>query len=90
MSVAANGGAPGVDGVTISDVIDGVGVPVFLDGLAARLQAKTYRPVALRRVLGYIRFVCGKPICGRELEIRCSERWVTFLSVGIGGGGGCC
>ena len=50
VSVAANGGAPGVDGVTISDVIDGVGVPVFLDGLAARLQAKTYRPVALRRV----------------------------------------
>ena len=49
VSVAANGGAPGVDGVTIGDVIDS-GVPEFLDGLSARLRAKQYRPVALRRV----------------------------------------
>ncbi|MDH4119791.1 MAG: group II intron reverse transcriptase/maturase [Acidimicrobiia bacterium] len=48
-SVAANGGAPGVDGVTISDVIDS-GVPAFLEGLALQLQAKTYRPAPLRRV----------------------------------------
>jgi RNA-directed DNA polymerase len=48
-SVAANGGAPGVDGVTISEVIDS-GVPAFLEGLALQLQAKTYRPAPLRRV----------------------------------------
>lgn len=49
VSVAVNGGAPGVDGVTIGDVIDG-GVPEFLDGLASQLSAKTYRPAPLRRM----------------------------------------
>ena len=49
ISVAANGGAPGVDGVTISDVTD-AGVPEFLDVLSSQLKAKQYRPRALRRV----------------------------------------
>ena len=49
-TVAVNGGAAGVDGVTIRDVIDGIGVPVFLDQLASQLQAHQYRPMALRRV----------------------------------------
>jgi len=49
MDVRNNGGAPGVDGVSIKDVEDG-GVPVFLEGIAASLKAKTYRPKALRRV----------------------------------------
>ena len=40
---------PGVDGVTIGDVTDS-GVPEFLDGLSARLRARQYRPLALRRV----------------------------------------
>ena len=50
--MAKNQGAPGVDGVTIASISDGGtnGVKVFLDGLAAQLQAKTYRPKSLRRV----------------------------------------
>ena len=50
--VAANKGAPGVDGVSVAGIIaDGVaGVSVFLDELAQRVAAGTYRPSALRRV----------------------------------------
>jgi RNA-directed DNA polymerase len=52
IDVAANHGAPGVDGVGIDDLAaDGVpGVRAFLDDLAGRLRAKTYRPAPLRRV----------------------------------------
>ena len=52
VEVAKNQGAPGVDDVTIASITDGGtdGVTVFLDGLAAQLQAKTYRPKPLRRV----------------------------------------
>jgi RNA-directed DNA polymerase len=49
MDVSFNGGAPGIDGVSIKDVED-AGVPAFLEGVAASLKAKTYRPRALRRV----------------------------------------
>ncbi len=50
--MATNQGAPGIDGVTIASIEDGGtdGVKVFLDGLAAALMDKTYRPKALRRV----------------------------------------
>jgi len=48
--VRANRGAPGVDGVTIDDVVR-AGVDDFLDELAAKLRAGTYRPRPLRRVL---------------------------------------
>jgi group II intron reverse transcriptase/maturase len=47
--VRANRGAPGVDGVGIADV-ETSGVALFLEGLAAALRAKTYRPQPLRRV----------------------------------------
>lgn len=52
VSVATNQGAPGVDGVSIASIEDGgvEAVRAFLDGLAAELNAGTYRPLALRRV----------------------------------------
>jgi len=49
IDVATNRGAPGVDGVTIADIMNG-GVEGFLDGLASELRAGTYRPAPLRRV----------------------------------------
>ena len=50
--VATNGGAPGVDGVSIEAVVaDGEpGVRVFLEQLACELRAGAYRPQPLRRV----------------------------------------
>ena len=52
VEVAKNQGAPGVDGVSIASISDGGadGVTVFLDGLAAQLKDKSYRPKPLRRV----------------------------------------
>ena len=52
VDVATNGGAPGVDGVSIGAIGDGgvEGVRAFLDGLAAELRAGSYRPQPLRRV----------------------------------------
>ena len=47
--VRANRGAPGVDGITIGDVV-ARGVGDFLDELAEQLRAGTYRPRPLRRV----------------------------------------
>lgn len=50
--VAANRGAPGVDGVSITDIkAEGIeSVRVFLDELAAKVRSGTYRPQPLRRV----------------------------------------
>jgi RNA-directed DNA polymerase len=52
VDVATNQGAPGIDGVTITSIADGgvEGVRAFLDLLAGRLRAGTYRPSPLRRV----------------------------------------
>jgi RNA-directed DNA polymerase len=47
--VRANRGAAGIDGVSIDDVVAS-GVGDFLDELAAKLRAGTYRPRPLRRV----------------------------------------
>jgi RNA-directed DNA polymerase len=50
--VAANRGAPGVDGITIESIVSaGVeGVRVFLGELADRIRSGRYRSAPLRRV----------------------------------------
>jgi RNA-directed DNA polymerase len=47
--VARNGGAAGVDGVTIQQVVDG-GEKAFVEALHEELKAKRYRPQPVRRV----------------------------------------
>lgn len=47
--VARNGGAPGVDGMTI-EAIEDAGLGEFLDRLGASLRDGTYRPKPVRRV----------------------------------------
>ena len=49
--VRRNGGAGGVDGETVADVIETDGVSRWLGELAWDLKAGTYRPDAVRRVL---------------------------------------
>ncbi len=49
VDVASNGGAAGVDGVTIAE-IEEVGVAGFLDDLQAELAGGRWRPMPVRRV----------------------------------------
>ena len=46
----ANGGAPGVDGVTFS-AIETAGLKEWLAGLGETLRERTYRPDPVRRVM---------------------------------------
>ena len=47
--VKANGGAPGIDGVSIADV-EHQGVESYLEELGEELRKRTYRPKAVKRV----------------------------------------
>jgi RNA-directed DNA polymerase len=48
--VLAKNGAPGVDGMTCQDIIDGPGAAVFLAELRDELRTKRYRPQPVKRV----------------------------------------
>jgi group II intron reverse transcriptase/maturase len=77
--VRANRGAAGVDGVTIGDV-EASGVGDFLDELAAKLRAGTYRPRPLRRA--YIPKP-GRPGQLRPLGIPCLADRVVMAAAKI-------
>ena len=49
--VLAHNGAPGVDGMSCQDIIDGPGATVFLAELREELRTQRYRPQSVRRVL---------------------------------------
>lgn len=48
--VLKNDGAPGVDGVSCQDIIDGPGAATFLQELHDELRTKRYRPQPVKRV----------------------------------------
>ena len=48
--VMKNDGAPGLDGVSCQDIIDGPGAGKFLQELHEELRTKRYRPSAVKRV----------------------------------------
>jgi len=47
--VLKNKGAPGVDGMSCQDIIDGPGAATFLDELHEELRTKSYKPLSVRR-----------------------------------------
>ena len=48
--VLQNNGAPGVDGMSCDDIINGPGAAKFLEELQEELRSKRYRPQAVKRV----------------------------------------
>lgn len=48
--VRANGGSPGIDGTTIKD-IEAYGVDAYLTELGEELRKRTYKPMAVKRVM---------------------------------------
>jgi RNA-directed DNA polymerase len=48
--VLQNNGAPGVDGMSCQDIMDGPGAAKFLDDLQEELRTKRYRPQPVKRV----------------------------------------
>ena len=48
--VLANDGAPGIDGMSCQDIIDGPGAAKFLEDLQQELHSKRYRPQPVKRV----------------------------------------
>lgn len=48
--VLENDGAPGVDGMSCQDIIDGPGATKFLEDLQEELRTKTYKPQPVKRV----------------------------------------
>ena len=48
--VLANNGAPGVDGMSCDDIINGPGAAKFLEELQEELRSKSYRPQPVKRV----------------------------------------
>jgi hypothetical protein len=77
--VLEHNGAPGVDGMTCQDIIDGPGAHLFLSELHEELRTKRYRPQPVKRVYipkpdGRLR-PPGIPIC---------RSYYTSLQGGLG------